>query len=208
MDDEALFHEALARPPAERAAFLDQACAGQPELRAVVEALLAGHEAPGSILDNPASPLVNATCASAEQPEAVSPRTTTGYQLSTAPGAVIDGRYTLLQKIGEGGMGEVWVAKQIEPVKRKVALKVRSEEHTSELQSLRHLVCRLLLEKKKNTITKKPRIYQAIELAAIADATAKIRVNATGRKGLHIDHRMDINEAISCNILRSRQIQR
>ena len=40
------------------------------------------------------------------------------------PGVVIAGRYTLQEKIGEGGMGEVWVAKQTEPVKRKVALKL------------------------------------------------------------------------------------
>ena len=40
------------------------------------------------------------------------------------PSVLIAGRYTLQQKIGEGGMGEVWVAKQSEPVKRKVALKL------------------------------------------------------------------------------------
>src|SRR5262249_49662775 len=39
-------------------------------------------------------------------------------------GAVVAGRYTLLQRLGEGGMGEVWVARQTEPVKRKVALKL------------------------------------------------------------------------------------
>ena len=55
MNDEALFHEALAKPPAERAAFLDEACAGQPELRAAVEMLLAGHDASGSLLDKPAA---------------------------------------------------------------------------------------------------------------------------------------------------------
>ena len=53
MSEETLFHEALAKPSAERAAFLDAACAGQPELRAAVEALLAAHEASGDFLDTP-----------------------------------------------------------------------------------------------------------------------------------------------------------
>jgi hypothetical protein len=53
MGEETLFHEALARPPAERAAFLEAACAGQPELRAAVDALLVAHAAPGSFLDRP-----------------------------------------------------------------------------------------------------------------------------------------------------------
>ncbi len=51
MTEETLFHAALAKPPAERAAFLEQACAGQPEMRAAVEALLASHEASGHLLD-------------------------------------------------------------------------------------------------------------------------------------------------------------
>ncbi len=108
MTEETLFHEALAKPLAERAAFLDKACAGQPELRAAVEALLAAHEPPADVPDRP-------------EPNAAS---TTDYHPSVAPGGVIAGRYTLVQKIGEGGMGEVWVAKQTEPVKRKVALKL------------------------------------------------------------------------------------
>jgi hypothetical protein len=48
MTEETLFHEALAKPAGERAAFLDAACAGQPQLRAAVGALLAAHEASGS----------------------------------------------------------------------------------------------------------------------------------------------------------------
>src|SRR5665213_3280508 len=53
MSEETLFHDALSKSPAERAAFLDAACAGQPELRADVEALLAAHDASGGLLDQP-----------------------------------------------------------------------------------------------------------------------------------------------------------
>ena len=53
MSEETLFNEALARPAAERAAFLEQACAQQPELRAAVEALLAAHERSANVLDQP-----------------------------------------------------------------------------------------------------------------------------------------------------------
>ena len=55
MNEETLFQEALSRSPEERAAFLEQACEGRPELRAAVEALLAAHEKSGNILDRPRS---------------------------------------------------------------------------------------------------------------------------------------------------------
>jgi hypothetical protein len=103
MTDERLFHEALARPARERDEFLEWACAGRPDTRAAVAALLAAHEAPASLLDR--SPAGAPT-------------------LPLFAGAVVAGRYTLVEMIGEGGMGEVWVAKQTEPVKRKVALKL------------------------------------------------------------------------------------
>ncbi len=53
MNEESLFQEALSHSPEERAAFLEQACAGQPQLRAGVEALLAAHERSGNVLDKP-----------------------------------------------------------------------------------------------------------------------------------------------------------
>jgi non-specific serine/threonine protein kinase/serine/threonine-protein kinase len=107
MNEESLFHEALAKNPRDRGAFLDQACVGQPQLRAAIEALLRAHEDSGELLNN--APL---------------PTATLEYVGKLESGSVIAGRYTLVERIGEGGMGEVWVAKQSEPVKRRVALKL------------------------------------------------------------------------------------
>jgi eukaryotic-like serine/threonine-protein kinase len=94
---------------AERAAYLDQACAGDAALRAHVEALLRAHERASHLLDRPA-------VGSREHTEV--------YRPNEQPGDVIAGRYKLLQRIGEGGMGTVWVVEQTHPVRRKVALKL------------------------------------------------------------------------------------
>jgi eukaryotic-like serine/threonine-protein kinase len=137
MNEESLFQDAKAKPPAERATFLDTACAGQPELRAAVETLLASTEAPGGFLILPPADLV-ATVESeaahisdavtrdlALHPGSAPFRTgATGHHPGAEAGLAISGRYTLESRIGEGGMGEVWVAQQTEPVKRKVALKL------------------------------------------------------------------------------------
>ena len=97
-----LFLAALERPPDERAAFLQEACAGDEELRREVESLLAHH-------DDGSSALMEATTA-------VRPT-------KPAPPRRI-GPYRLLQKLGEGGMGEVYEAEQETPVKRRVAIKL------------------------------------------------------------------------------------
>ena len=105
---ESLFSAALQKPPADRAAYLDRACADDPALRERVEALLRAQAAAGSFLESPApSPVVTVD----EQP------------VGEGPGTVI-GPYKLLQQIGEGGMGTVWMAQQTEPVKRLVAVKL------------------------------------------------------------------------------------
>jgi eukaryotic-like serine/threonine-protein kinase len=106
----ALFAAAVALPPAERAAFLERQCAGDPSMRQRLEALLRAHERAGHLLDRPAA--------------ADDAGPTAAYVPSAEVGTIIAGRYKLLEEIGEGGMGDVWVAEQIEPVKRKVALKL------------------------------------------------------------------------------------
>ena len=100
--------------PAERQAYLDEACAGQPELRQQVEHLLRLHEGAGSFLEKPAAESA-ATGAF--------PGTAEEASLPEAPGTLI-GPYKLMEQIGEGGMGLVFVAEQTHPVRRKVALKV------------------------------------------------------------------------------------
>ncbi len=114
---ESLFEEALSIPPDERAAFLDLKCQGRPELRTAVDALFANHDEASDFLEKPLFV--------AKPKEFPAPNSEiTSLFPSSEPNIVIAGRYTLLEKIGEGGMGEVWVAKQTEPVKRRVALKL------------------------------------------------------------------------------------
>jgi serine/threonine protein kinase/Tfp pilus assembly protein PilF len=121
MSQETLFQEALGKPAGERAAFLAVACAGQPELRAAVEAQLAAQEGPSSLLGGPSARTDQPIDS---EPVSVQVVTTTDYHPPIEPGLIVAGRYTPAEKIGEGGMGEVWIAKQTEPVKRKVALKL------------------------------------------------------------------------------------
>ena len=114
MTEETLFHEALAQPPAERATFLDAACAGQPELRAAVAALLAAREASDGFLNRPPEhpgETVESHPIPADQDAAgevaPSPLAAALHGPATAefPGkldtsAPIAGRYTLQERIG------------------------------------------------------------------------------------------------------------
>jgi eukaryotic-like serine/threonine-protein kinase len=90
---------------ADRAAFLDETCAGDGALRQRVESLLAEHQQLGSFM------------------EVMPSEATIDKPVSERPGTQI-GPYKLLQQIGEGGMGTVWMAQQSEPVKRVVAVKL------------------------------------------------------------------------------------
>src|SRR6516165_9225113 len=108
-----LFLAALAVPPAERAAWLRQACGQDVELRKRVDQMLTAHEKSQSLLDQ----LAPAEAAQEEETAAFIDAKSEGA------GAVI-GPYKLLQQIGEGGMGTVYVAQQTAPVKRVVAIKL------------------------------------------------------------------------------------
>jgi WD40 repeat protein/serine/threonine protein kinase len=107
--EESLFVAALEKPtPAQRQAFLEEVCGQDVALRARVQVLLEADARSRGILERRPA-LVDATAT---------------YTPPATVGQTIAGRYKLLEEIGEGGMGTVWVAEQTEPVKRKVALKL------------------------------------------------------------------------------------
>jgi WD40 repeat protein/serine/threonine protein kinase len=107
-DLEAIFFAARQKPPQERAAFLDQVCGDDLVLRERAEQFLSAQAEIGSFLESGASHLM---AAAEEQPS------------TDRPGTVI-GAYKLMEQIGEGGMGLVFVAEQQRPIHRKVALKL------------------------------------------------------------------------------------
>src|SRR6266446_5290776 len=107
--DVVVFTEAVGLSGDERSAYLERACGGDAKLRQQVEALLKTHVRLGDFLEEPSQKI------------AVESRS------GTSPGEKIGdriGRYKLLQQIGEGGCGVVYMAEQEEPVRRRVALKI------------------------------------------------------------------------------------
>jgi serine/threonine protein kinase len=93
--------EALEREPSERSAFLDQACSQHRELRAEIESLLAAHAGASGLSEH----LWTTNVDKVGQPRIIGP-------------------YRLILELGVGGMGQVWLAEQTEPVRRRIALKL------------------------------------------------------------------------------------
>ncbi len=100
------------KDPAERAKILDARCADNAELRGRVEALLTANDQSDEL------PNAGTIDFGGER------RATVIGSIHAAAGKTIAGRYRLLEEIGEGGMGTVWVAEQTQPVRRRVALKL------------------------------------------------------------------------------------
>ena len=158
MTEETLFIEASEiADPAERAAFLDRACAGNADLRGRLDKLLARHAEAGNFLGSPAAlPPTGAVGVPDGQSTADMP-------CARGDGGVI-GPYKLLEEIGEGGMGTVWMAEQTEPVKRLVALKVIKAGMDS-----RQVLARFEAERQALALMDHPNIAKVLDAGTTAD---------------------------------------
>jgi non-specific serine/threonine protein kinase/serine/threonine-protein kinase len=109
-----VLEQALELAPGERSSFLDGACSSDPSLRQEVDVLLdSDPKLPSSFLQS--SALADGLGAYLEE---------IGFPVGLEAGQVFAQRFQLVRKLGEGGMGQVWLAEQIVPVWRQVALKL------------------------------------------------------------------------------------
>lgn len=158
--------------PVERQAYLDSACAGSSELRHKVESLLRAYEDAGSFLVKPAmaQPLTGAYVPEpgvSERPTKVGPDTTDHRpsQIEPAaddgPGTQI-GPYKLASRLGEGGMGTVYLAEQDKPIRRQVALKIIKSGMDSA-----HVIARFEAERQALTMMDHPNIAKVFDAGTI-----------------------------------------
>jgi serine/threonine protein kinase len=109
-----LLHQALPLVPEQRARFLDEACSSDDALRAEVESLLLADEGiRSSFLQSPL--LADKLGAESDG---------IGFTVALEVGQTFAQRFQLVRRLGEGGMGQVWLADQTSPVRRQVALKL------------------------------------------------------------------------------------
>jgi eukaryotic-like serine/threonine-protein kinase len=143
---ESVFFTALDKPAGpERAAFLDEACGDNAEMRRHVERMLDAHPQAAGFLEEPARDLF----ATLDVPP-----------ITEKPGSMI-GPYKLKEQIGEGGFGLVFVAEQQEPVKRKVAIKVIKPG-----KDTREVMARFVAERQALALMDHPNIARVLDAGA------------------------------------------
>jgi WD40 repeat protein/serine/threonine protein kinase len=171
MNEQELFTAAVERDRAGRAALLDEACGTDPELRQRLENLLKCHENGADFFDKPAAEIL----ATAE-----------ATTIAEGPGTQI-GPYKLLQQIGEGGFGVVYMAEQTEPVRRKVALKVIKPG-----MDTRQVIARFEAERQALAVMDHPHIAKVLD-AGTTDSGRPYFVMELVR-GIPVTHYCDENQ--------------
>lgn len=164
-----IFLAAVEKPsPAERDAYVLQASGPDEELRRQVEALLRQHEQASGFLDSPPTGLVPTGDSAKGGPAAAAVATAAG---TDAVGSHI-GPYKLLQALGEGGMGMVYLAEQQEPVRRRVALKIIKAGMDSA-----HVIARFEAERQALALMDHPNIAKVLD----AGTTPPVHAGGSGR---------------------------
>jgi serine/threonine protein kinase/Tfp pilus assembly protein PilF len=157
---EELFHRAVECEPIERAGLLDEAARGDLELRREVDLLLSAYEGAGAHLRD----LVHGQPAVAGGGSALS--VTRATDAAEANRETVIGPYHLLQLIGEGGMGEVWLAEQKQPVRRRVAVKlIKAGMNT------REVIARFESERRALALMDHPTIAKVFEAGSLTQGT-------------------------------------
>jgi serine/threonine protein kinase len=144
----------------ERAAYIARACGDNNELRERVEKLVAAHFQAGSFMESPAEVRRSPQEAHDQKERALA--ATSDVARSELPGTVI-GPYKLLEQIGEGGFGVVFMAEQTQPVRRKVALKILKPG-----MDTRQVVARFEAERQALAIMDHPNIAKVLDGGATA----------------------------------------
>ncbi len=153
-DNEAIFHAARGIPdPDRRRDYVREACGGDEARIAHIEALLVAAYGPDSLLDRPAACL---------------PMVTIDQPATENLGTVI-GPYKLIEQIGEGGMGSVWMAQQTEPVKRLVAVKLIKAGMDS-----RQVIARFEAERQALALMDHPNIARVLD-GGTANSSTKFK---------------------------------
>src|SRR5438445_1512272 len=171
IDVEMIFLAALGKAaPRERLAYVEGACAGNPELLQRVRELLHSHQESQGPLEAPPPGLGG---------------TVDLQRITEAPGTII-GPYKLLQQIGEGGMGTVFMAEQTQPVQRKVALKLIKPGMDS-----RQVIARFEAERQALAMMDHVNIARVLDAGTtgIRNQESVIRDKEDAASGLITDHR-------------------
>jgi serine/threonine protein kinase/WD40 repeat protein len=156
-----VFLAAADLPAEERVAYLDRACSDDTTLRGRVEALLRAHDEPGSF---PAANLGRLVATlDSRAGAAADPGKTSALENSEETLGANIGPYKLLQRLGEGGMGAVYMAEQTQPVRRMVALKIIREGLDS-----RQIVARFEAERQALALMDHPNIARVLDAGTTA----------------------------------------